>query len=68
MSKSPVVFYITNISSSLKFTNPLPLINPNQGGLFGQSIEWGGWRNPPERCYELVCPYFSSKSPKHDLK
>ena len=42
-------------------------LNPNQGGLFGQSIEGGG-RNPPERCYEVVCPYFSSKSTKHDLK
>ena len=40
-------------------------LNPNQGGLFGPSIEWGGW-NPPTRLYELVCPYFSSKSTKHE--
>ena len=59
---------------TLKFTILLPVWSKNSACDTNSPQSWHnpyysvGGRNQPTRLYELVCPYFSSKSTKHDLK
>ena len=43
-------------------------VNPNQGGLFGPSKEWGEKLNQPNRLFELCLPIFGPNQFKHGIK